>query len=308
LKKILIVDDDTAVTNYLLVFLTQTERFDVTVVNDSREVMDLLRRDHFDAILLDMDMPQVSGMDILRLSRERGIQTPIVVLTGVGVVDLAVKAMKIGAFDYLTKPVDDETLLKVLLQAVERDALSRTLEGLAGELKREDLAHGAAFDEFITGDARMIRLLHEAEKMASGEMTIFIAGERGSGREKLARAIHEISPRKAKPFVALDADTVESAEELATMLFGRNRLHGEATQERVGLLEEMAGGTLFIDDIEHLSIPVQIRLKRVIQFKEFYRENSTKVLSADVRLILSSTKDLTLPSTRLRSRATSCTT
>jgi DNA-binding NtrC family response regulator len=298
-KKILIVDDDAAVTNYLLVFLTQTERFDPVIVNDSRIVPDQLAREQFDVVLLDMDMPEVSGADILKLMRQRGIQTPVVVLTGVGGVDLAVRAMKLGAFDYLTKPVDDDHLLEVLELALQQGALHRTLNELPAEPKREDLAQGAVWEGFITQDARMIRLLHEAEKMASGDMTVLIIGEHGCGREKLARAIHEASPRRSAPFAALDAAAVKSRDELPSMLFGRARVWRGETKERPGLLEGAAGGTLFLDSLERLGIPLQIRLKRVIHAGEFYREHSTRVLTADVRFIVASTRDLTVPEEEL---------
>ena len=118
-KKILIIDDDIAVTNYLTVFLTQTGLFDIVAVNDSKNVADLMNREPFDIILLDMDMPNVSGIDILNDMRKRGLYIPVVVLTGIGDVDLAINAMKLGVFDYLIKPVDEEKLLEVLDNATK---------------------------------------------------------------------------------------------------------------------------------------------------------------------------------------------
>ena len=139
MRKMLIVDDDVGVTNYLMVFLMQTGEFETTVVNDSREVPPLLEREPFDIILLDMDMPNVSGMDILKFMQSKGIGTPAIVLTGVSDVDLAVRSLKLGAFDYLTKPVEDEHLLEVIGQALEHHALRDSIEQLPPQLKREDL-------------------------------------------------------------------------------------------------------------------------------------------------------------------------
>jgi DNA-binding NtrC family response regulator len=245
-KKVLIVDDDVAVTNYFLVFLTQTERFEATVVNDSREVPDLLGRVQFDAIILDLDMPDPSGMDILKLLAERGDRTPVIILTGVGDVALAVKAMKLGAFDYLTKPVDDGHLLSVLDGAVEQGALGRTISGLPPEPRREDLVHGTEFEAFVSRDPRMIRMLHEADRMASGDAPVLIIGERGSGRERLALAIHDASPRRERPFAMLVPASVEPREDLRAMLFGRARTWGNAAEERRGLLEEDSDGSYVV--------------------------------------------------------------
>lgn len=294
MKKILLVDDDVAVTNHFLVALTQTERFEPVIVNDSRGVPDLLAGERFDAIILDLDMPDVSGVDILKLMREKDLRTPVVVLTGVGDVDLAVKSMKLGAFDYLTKPVDDEHLLDVLEEAVAHGALHRTLSELPAEPKREDLAHAAAFEGFVTAHPKMIRLLHEAEKMAAGEITVLIVGERGTAREALAHAMHRVSSRRGGPFVVADA-LGDARDVFPAMLFGQAPGWRDAAEERQGLLEQAAGGTLFIDHIERLSLAVQLRLKRVIQTGKYYRENSTHVMTAEARLIVASTEDLASP-------------
>jgi len=292
MQRILIVDDDVAVTNYLMVFLMQTERFETTVVNDSREVPPLLVPGAFDVILLDMDMPNVTGMDILRLLHERGVPTPVIVLTGVSDVDLAVKAMKLAAFDYLTKPVDDDHLLQVIDSALEHRALQSSIEQLPPQLKREDLANQAAFDDVPTRDPAMIRVLHQAEKMAPGDLTIFLWGERGTGKERLARAIHHASARREGPFVAVDAAAQDPAKFPADF-FGQARVWSGAVEERPGFLEAAAGGTLYLGEVEYLTLPMQVRLKRVLQGSEYYRENSTQIRKTNVRFILTSSHDLT---------------
>ncbi len=291
MKQLLIVDDDVAVTNYLMVFLMQTEKYETFVINDSREVAPLLGKQSFDVMLLDMDMPNVSGIDVLKHLRAAGIATPVIILTGVSDVDLAVRSLKLGAFDYLTKPVDEEKLLGVIEAALEHRALHHTIEQMPQQLKREDLTHKAAFENFPTQHSETIRLLHQAEKMASSDLTIFIRGEIGSGKLWLARAIHQASPRCDQPFVAIAADAVDPAE-LPAQFFGQARLWSGEREERPGFLEEAQGGTLYMDKIGRLSGPMQMRIKRLLQTGEYYRENSTRILKANVRFILASTRDL----------------
>jgi DNA-binding NtrC family response regulator len=292
MKKILIVDDDPAVTNYLMVFLMQTGVFESTVVNDSRDVPGLMDRETFDVVLLDMDMPNVSGMDILQDMRAKGVDTPVVVLTGVSDVDPAVKAMKLGAFDYLTKPADDERLLEVLGKAMEHGSLHRTIDTLPEKLSRKDLEHEDAFAHFTTKDKGMIRLFHQAEKLASSDLIIFIWGESGTGKEALARAIHKASPRRDEAFVAAEVDS-RDPESFPAFLFGQDKTWSGSREEQPGLLEEANHGTLFLNHIDFLPKPMQVRLKRFLESGEYYRENSTQVRKADVRMIVASTHDLT---------------
>ena len=266
-KKILIIDDDVAVTNYFKVSLTQSGIFDIVVKNDSREVADLWRRENFDVVLLDMDMPNISGLDILKDIHQKELKVPVVVLTGVGDVDLAVNAMKLGAFDYLIKPVEDEKLLEVLLIAMEHRDLHHTIDQLSHQLTRQDLTHEAVFEQFPTRDPKMIRVLHQAEKIAVSDLSVFIWGERGTGKESLARAIH--------------------------FFFGQAQRWSSSEKDSPGILEQANYGTLFLDNIESLTLPLQVRLKRAIQTGEYCRESSAQVRQVNVRIIVSSTHDLT---------------
>jgi DNA-binding NtrC family response regulator len=294
MRKVLIIDDDAAVTNYFMVFLVQTGLFEPSIVNDSREVAGLLEREKFDVIMLDMDMPNVSGMDILRAMRTKGSDTPVVILTGVSDVDLAVRAMKLGAFDYLTKPVDDQNLLQVLENAIEHRALRRTIEQLPKQLTRKDLAHEAAFMQFPTQDDKMIRLFHQAEQLAASDVSIFIWGEGGTGKEALARAIHQASPRREGPFVFVEVDSF-APDKFPSFFFGQAKGGRNMHEETPGLLEQANHGTLFLNNISDLSLPSQVKLKRLIQTGEYYSESSTVIRKADVRMIVSSNRDLTCP-------------
>jgi DNA-binding NtrC family response regulator len=292
MNKVLIVDDDVSVTNYLMVFMMQTEKYEPTVINDSREIPELLKRENFDAMILDMDMPYISGFDILKMIREKNISTPVIVLTGVADVELAVDSMKIGAFDYLTKPVDDNHLLEVIDKAIEHQSTHYSIQSLPSQLTRDGLKHKKAFEHLPTVSPKMIRLFHQAEKMAAGDLSIFIWGEIGTGKRFLAEAIHKASPRSDKPFLVVDTTSQDSVRFPADF-FGQAKDWSGSRADRPGFLEEVSDGTLFLDDIDGLSMPMQSRLKRVIQNGEFYREGSTKIQSINVRFIGASNHDLT---------------
>ena len=292
LRKVLIVDDDMAVTNYFMVFLMQTELFEPEVENDSRQVMGRLQDEEYDVIMLDLDMPNVTGMEILTRMRAEDIHIPVVILTGASDVDLAVRAMKHGAFDYLTKPVDDEHLLEVLSSAVEMGVMQASMEKLTEKVATGELQHQAAFAHLPTENPEMLKLFHEAETLAGGNLNLFIHGERGCGKKWLAKAIHQASGRADKPFLALDC-TSQAPDELSGVLFGRAQDWQGATKEVEGILTRAQGGTVFMNNIEHMSPPVQVRLNHAIQTGEYYSDNSTAILNCDTRFIMASTHDLT---------------
>ncbi len=291
MKHILLIDDDVAVTNYFRVFLAQSGAFETTVVNDPREVGPLLEQEHFDLVLLDMDMPHVSGMDILREMNACDLHIPVIILTGVNDVDLAVRSMKLGAFDYLVKPIEDEKFLETINSALEQGRLHRNINELPDTLTHTQLAHVDAFEHLPTQDADMARVLHQAEQIASSDLSIFIWGESGTGKEALARAIHQASPRKDNPFIVVEAHSF-APEQFPAFFFGQVRGWGKTREEMPGFLDEADGGTIFLNHIEHVTQPVQLRLKRFIQTREFYRQNSAAIHTVNVRMIVATQKDL----------------
>ncbi len=291
-KKVLIVDDDVAVTNYFMVFLMQTEIFEPQVENDSRKVSQLLDNNTYDVIMLDLDMPNITGMEIMRMMKDTGNETPVVILTGASDVDLAVKAMKYGAFDYLTKPVDDEHLLDVLSTAVEKASLQQTIEELPIEATADNLEFKSAFEHLPTVDPTMLRLFHRAETLADGNLNIFISGERGCGKKSLARAVHKASGRREGDCCSVDC-TAFPPDEFSGVLFGRTKDWSGEVDDINGALADAKNGTLFINNIEHMSPAVQLRLNHVLHTGEYYRDNSTEILQADVRFVVASTHDLT---------------
>lgn len=291
MKRVLIVDDDCAVTNYLMVFLAQTELYETTVINDSREFDSVFESEPFDVVLLDMDMPFKTGMDILQYISSRGSPTPVVVLTGVADVDLAVRAMKTGAFDYLSKPVEEEHLLEVLKSAIDHRSTQDSIRSMPQNPERDELINVEAFAEFPSAHPEMIRLLHKAEKIAKSDLPVFIWGEQGTGKRLLAEAIHRISSRSTGPFIAVNAAELDE-EEFAADFFGMARDYSGASEARTGFIEEANSGTLFIDGVSWLSRPVQVRLKRVIRTGEYYRERSTTILQSNVRIIVAANEEM----------------
>jgi two-component system nitrogen regulation response regulator GlnG len=292
MTRILILDDDVAVLNCFRVLLTQTRRFQVEVLADSSRALETIAAGKFDLLLLDMDMPVVSGMEVLRSVRRDHPSLEVVVITGVGDVEMAVESMKLGAFDYLCKPVGPERLVGCLDRAVERsrrdEELRRAREG--GSL------HGPrfheAFKDFVTQDPALMRTLSEVERIALSNNSVLIRGESGTGKELVARAIHQIGCRSDKPFIAVNASAFAAAL-FDSEFFGHERgAFTGADSFRPGFFEEADGGTLFLDEIGDIELPVQSKLLRVLQGGEFYRLGSSRKRSADVRIIAATNTDL----------------
>ncbi len=291
MKKILAIDDDQAVLNYLNIMLLQTGAYAITPLVNSSRAFHELKSNNYDLLLLDMDMPDVSGLDILKHIKEKGIDIETIVLTGVEDVELAVSAMKLGAFDYLTKPVDNDQLLKVISTVLE-NRRERGATAAEATLSREQLQFKEAFQGIVSQNAEMIRIFQMVEKMAQPDNSILIWGESGTGKELIAKAIHRISRRRDENFVAVNAGTFAN-ELFSSEFFGHDKgAFTGAHAAKKGFLEAADKGTLFLDEIGELSLPIQVKLLRVLQEGEFFRLGSTKNQKVDVRIIAATNKDL----------------
>ena len=291
MKKILAIDDDRAVLNYLNIMLLQTGAYEISTLVNSSKAFHELKSNNYDLLLLDMDMPDVSGLDILKFIKEKGVDIETIVLTGVEDVELAVSAMKLGAFDYLTKPVDNDQLLKVITTVLETRK-ARGASPTEAIASREQLQFKEAFQEIITQNADMIAMFQMVEKMAPPDNSILIWGESGTGKELIAKAIHRISRRRDENFVAVNAGTFAN-ELFSSEFFGHDKgaFTGASTAKK-GFLEAADKGTLFLDEIGELALPIQVKLLRVLQEGEFFRLGSTKNQKVDVRIIAATNKDL----------------
>jgi DNA-binding NtrC family response regulator len=290
MDNILVIDDDQAVLNYLNIFLHQAGTFNVTTLSDSTKAHETLKNGTYDLLLLDMDMPDVTGLDILKRIHEEGIDVQTIVLTGVEDISLAVAAMKLGALEYLTKPVDNDRLLNLMHTALEQRRLSRNVE--SEMTAAANLRFKEAFKEIVTQDVKMNDIFSLVEKMSLTDNSVLIWGESGTGKELIARSIHRISKRNGQNFVAVNAGTFAS-ELFASEFFGYNQgAFTGATANKRGFLEEADRGTLFLDEIGELALPIQVKLLRVLQEGEFFRLGSTKNLKVDVRIIAATNKNL----------------
>jgi len=292
MKKILAIDDNQAVLNFLKVFLLQTGKYNVSTLQDSNKACKLLDEKKFDILILDMDMPDVNGLDILQYINEKQIPVVTIVLTGVEDIDLAISAMKLGTYDYLLKPVEEEKLLKSLDSANNFTDINDPDTTSDKIFNRDNFKHKDAFENIITCDTNMLKIFQLVEKYALTDNSILIWGESGTGKELIASAIHKISERRDKNFVAVNAGLF--ANELFTSeFFGHDKgSFTGAVSDKKGLIEEANGGTLFLDEIGELSLPIQVKLLRFLQEEEFYRLGSTKNRKVDVRIIAATNKNL----------------
>ncbi|MBU0763696.1 MAG: sigma-54 dependent transcriptional regulator [Bacteroidetes bacterium] len=292
MKKILIVDDNRSILNFLRIFLMQAGRFEVQTLQDSTKAFNILDKGEFDILILDMDMPNVTGLDILRYIKDNNIAVTTIVLTGIEDIDLAISAMKLGTYDYMLKPIDEEKLLEVLDAASEEIEIGRYGSDETKPLTLDGLKHKDAFTEIITQDKEMLKIFHFVERFASTDNSILIWGESGTGKELIAKAIHRISKRRDKKFIAVNAGSF--AQELfASEFFGHEKgAFTGASSQKKGFIEEANGGTLFLDEIGELSLPIQVKLLRVLQEEEFYRLGSTRNIKVDVRIVAATNKNL----------------
>lgn len=292
MPRILAIDDNQAVLNFLRILILQKGAYDIHTLQDSSKAFDLLKADKYDVLLLDMDMPEVTGLEILKYIKKNNLQIKTIVLTGVEDIDLAISAMKLGTYDYMLKPVDEIMLFKTIESAIEQRDLHKKETENVQKFSFDRLKYKDVFSTIITNDEKMHKIFYFAEKFAQTDNSVLIWGESGSGKELIAEAIHKISDRRNEKFIAVNAGTF--AQELfSSEFFGYEKgAFTGASKDKTGFLEEADGGTLFLDEIGELSLAIQVKLLRVLQEEEFYRLGSTKNIKVNVRIIAATNKNL----------------
>ncbi|HEY0303956.1 MAG TPA: sigma-54 dependent transcriptional regulator [Longimicrobiales bacterium] len=284
--RVLAVDDEQVVCESIRRVLT-LEGYAVTTTTSPREGIELVRKQPFDLLLLDIKMPEIDGIEFLREARNISPEAEVLIITGYATIETAVEAMKLGAFDYLEKPVSPPQLIVAAARALERKHLIDLTRRLRSELESRH-----KIGNVIAASPKMRKVMQLVGKVAPSNSTVLITGETGTGKDVIARAIHYNSPRSDGPFVVADCASL-SESLLESELFGHVRgAFTGAIRDRKGLAETARGGTLFLDEIATISPQLQGALLRLLQEHEIRPVGSDKAVKVDVRVIAATNRDL----------------
>lgn len=284
---ILIVEDEPFQREMLRDSLLQ-EGHRIQEAEDGEKALQILKHSSFDLLLLDFRMHGMNGIEVLKAARQLCPDLEAILITAYGAIETAVEAMKAGASDYLTKPIDLDELSMSIARIAEHRTLLRENEILRQELK----AKGVSTNTIQYTSRKMAKLIQLAGRIAPSQATVLIQGETGTGKELLARLIHNLSARSDKPLIAVNCAAMPETL-LESELFGHEKgAFTGAIQRRIGRFEQAEGGTLFLDEIGELSLPVQVKLLRFLQEREFQRVGGERTHKADVRIISATHQDL----------------
>jgi two-component system response regulator PilR (NtrC family) len=284
--KILVADDEQSMREFLDIMLKK-EGYKVSLASNGEEVAKLVDNDLFDLVLLDIRMPKLDGISALKKIKSNAPETTVIMITAYASADTAIKAMKEGAYDYITKPFKVEEIKLIIKNALEKKNLQR--ENILLKQVVRDRFH---FGNIIGQSPKMVALYDLLEKVSPTKTNILVTGESGTGKELVAKAIHYNSPRKEKPFVTLNCGAIPESL-IESELFGHMKgAFTDAIATKKGLFEVADEGTIFLDEISELPLLMQVKLLRVLQDKEFKRVGGTEDIRVDVRIIAATNKDL----------------
>ena len=284
--KILTADDERSMREFLEIMLKK-EGYHVSVASNGEEVLKLTDKEIFDLVLLDIRMPKMDGISVLKKIKAVSPETIVIMITAYGSTDTAIQAMREGAYDYVTKPFKVEEIKAIIKNALEKKNLQK--ENILLKQVVRDRYH---FDNILGQSSKMLTLYDLLEKVALTKTNILVTGESGTGKELVAKAIHYNSPRKEKPFVTLNCGAIPEFL-IESELFGHMKgAFTDAIATKKGLFEVADEGTIFLDEISELPLMMQVKLLRVLQDKEFKRVGGTEDIRVDVRIIAATNKDL----------------
>jgi two-component system response regulator AtoC len=285
-RRVLVVDDE---ENLRLVLRTLLRRhgYEVEAVPTGEEALALVDSFGPDVVLTDVRMPKMGGLDLLATLKAKGNEATVIVMSAYGNMDMAVEAMKAGAYDYVQKPFKPDEVVLALKKAEERESLRRENRALRDEIRKEH-----RFEDILAKSGKMQDIFRTIAKISEYKTTVLVTGESGSGKELVARAIHQRSKRHG-PFVAVNCGAIPE-NLLESELFGHKKgAFTDAVNDRRGLFEEATGGSLFLDEIGELPLSLQVKLLRVLEDEKIRRLGDTRDIQVDVRIITATHRDLT---------------
>ncbi len=289
IQQLLVIDDEENMRHMLASILSR-QGYAVETVGNGRDGLNILRKKQFDFILCDIKMPVMDGMDFLREARHLDHSSTIIMMSAYGSIDSAIEAMHLGAYDYISKPFKAEEILLILKKAEERERLQRENAQLRRQLSC--IGKDFSFGRMVGQSREMQEIFRLASKVAPHPTTVLITGASGTGKELLARGIHDVSNRADKPFVAVNCGSIPE-NLLESELFGYKKgAFTGADRDKKGLFTEADGGTLFLDEIGELPLSMQVKLLRVIQEQEVQPLGAAKPQAVNVRILAATARDL----------------
>ncbi|MDZ7363749.1 MAG: sigma-54 dependent transcriptional regulator [candidate division KSB1 bacterium] len=283
-EKILLVDDEPGVLSALETLLDET--YAISTAMSGTQAWQALQDEEIAVAVVDLSLPDLSGLDLLRRLREKNLPTELIMVTGFGTIDSAVEAMRNGAYDYLTKPVEGARLKQVIAKAVEKNALTLSNRAMATQLREL-----TRYEDLIGQSESMREIYKLTEAVAKSDASVLITGESGTGKELVARAIHQRSPRNKAPFIPVNCSALPT-DILENELFGHEKgAFTGALNEKPGCFELADQGTLFLDEIGEMPYELQAKLLRALEEKKFRRLGGRKEIAVDVRLIAATNRD-----------------
>jgi two-component system, NtrC family, response regulator AtoC len=286
MRRVLVVDDEENLRLVVRTFLKR-EGYEVEVAGSGVEALALVETFGPDVILTDVRMPGMGGLELLSTLKAKGIESTVIVMSAYGNVDLALEAMKAGAYDYIQKPFKAEEVVLTLRKAEERESLRRENRALRQEIRKENL-----FEDLLAKSPPMQAIFKTVTKVAEYKTTALITGESGVGKELIARAIHRRSGRRGGPFIAVNCGAIPETL-LESELFGYKKgAFTDAGADRMGLFEQANHGTLLLDEIGELPLSLQVKLLRVLQEETIRKLGDNRDIKIDVRILAATHRDL----------------
>ena len=286
MRRVLVVDDEENI-RLVLKTLLRKHGYEVEVADSGEAALALVDAFGPDVILTDVRMPKMGGLDLLATLKAKQYAATVIVMSAYGNIDLALEAMKAGAYDYVSKPFKPDEIVLALRKAEERELLRRENRALKEQIRQEN-----QYESILAKSAPMVDIFKTISKIADFKTTVLVTGESGVGKELVAKAIHTRGARKSHPFVAINCGAIPE-NLLESELFGHKKgAFTDANADRRGLFEEATGGTLFLDEIGELPLSLQVKLLRVLQEDSIRRLGDSKDIKIDVRIIAATHRDL----------------